>query len=98
MMMDDSSVLGMAFGSAGVTKVLMCVVTSCRFGCCAMNSLICSSSAVAGDLPEGSLWRTTSNIFAFMEQPAFAKRRFQAEDLSIPRPVLVLPGQLPLQI
>ncbi len=29
MMMDDSSVLGMAFGSAGVTKVLMCVATNC---------------------------------------------------------------------
>ena len=66
MMMDDSSVLGMAFGSAGVTRVLMCVDASRRAGCCPRNSLSCSSRAVAGDLPEGSLWRMTSNIFAFM--------------------------------
>ena len=55
MMMDDSSVLGMAFGSAGETRVLMCVDTNFRSGCCERNSLICSSKAVAGDLPEGSL-------------------------------------------
>src|ERR1700690_1224217 len=75
MMMDDSSVLGMAFGSAGVTRVLMCVAINCRSGCCSRNWLSCSSKAVAGDLPEGSLWRTTSNIFAFISHlrinPAF---------------------------
>ena len=64
--MDDSTVLGMAFGSAGETRVLMCEVTSSKSGCCAKNWLICYSMAVAGDLPEGSLWRTTSNIFAFI--------------------------------
>jgi hypothetical protein len=28
--------------------------------------LICSSRAVTGDLPEGSRWRTTSNVFTFI--------------------------------
>jgi hypothetical protein len=32
--------------------------------------------SVAGDLPEGSIWRMTSNIFAFMEQPVSAQWRF----------------------
>ena len=66
MIMEDSSVLGMAFGSAGVTRVLICAVINFRSGCCPRNSLSCSYRAVAGDLPEGSLWRTTSNIFAFI--------------------------------
>jgi hypothetical protein len=33
---------------------------------CPRNWSICSSKAVAGDLPEGSLCRTTSNVFAFI--------------------------------
>ena len=34
MTIDDSSVLGMAFGSAGETRVLMCVDANFRSGCC----------------------------------------------------------------
>jgi hypothetical protein len=71
MMIADSSVLGMAFGSAGETKVLRCVANNRRSGCCPRNPLICSSRAVAGDLPEGSRWRTTSNIFAFISHFLF---------------------------
>src|ERR1043166_1273459 len=64
--MDASAVLGMAFGSAGATNVLMCVVTSRKSRWCARNSLSCSSRAVAGDLPDGSLCRTTSKTFTFI--------------------------------
>ena len=66
MIMDDSADLGMAFGSAGETRVLICVATSRSWGRSPRKTLSYSSRAVAGDLPEGSLWRTTSNIFAFM--------------------------------
>jgi acetyltransferase-like isoleucine patch superfamily enzyme len=41
--------------------------------------------SVAGDLPEGSIWRMASNIFAFMEQPVSAQWRFQVEWQSNPR-------------
>jgi hypothetical protein len=64
--MDESSDLGMAFGSAGETSVLMCVATKRRSGRGLRKSLSCSSRALAGDLPEGSLWSTTSNTFAFI--------------------------------
>lgn len=66
MIMDDSSDVGMAFGSAGETSVLMCVATMRRSGRGPRKLLSCSSRALAGDLPDGSLWRTTSNTFAFM--------------------------------
>jgi len=64
-MTDDSSELGMALGSAGATMVFICVATTCKSGCCTRNPLSCSSSALAGDFPDGSLWRTTSKTFAF---------------------------------
>ena len=53
--MDDSSDLGMAFGSAGVTMVFRCVATIRISGCCPRKPLSCSSRALAGDLPEGNL-------------------------------------------
>src|SRR5208337_3664520 len=86
----------------GETRVLMCEDTSSRSGCCARNWLSCSSKAVAGDLPEGSLWRTTSNVFAFISDflchPApcrltFHQSQHPREHLNRPcfRPVQFLP-------
>ena len=65
MTMEDSSDLGMAFGSAGETSVLICVAINRSWGRSTRKLLSCSSRAVAGDLPEGTLWSTTSKIFAF---------------------------------
>jgi hypothetical protein len=70
MMMDDSSVPGMAFGSAGVTKVLMWVVTNFRPGCCEGNSLSNSSKAFAGDLPGAVYGEQLRIFFAFMPTAA----------------------------
>ena len=83
MTMDDSSDLGIASGSAGETRVLMCVAINRSWGRSTRKLLSCSSRAVAGDLPEGSLRRTTSKIFAFIGTEFFRVmhirlRRFQA--------------------
>ena len=66
MIMEDSSDAGMAFGSAGETRVLMCVATRRSCGRSARKAFNCSSRALAGDFPEGSLCRMTSNTFAFI--------------------------------
>ena len=66
MTIEDSSDLGIAFGSAGETSVLICVAINRSWGRSTRKWLSCSSRALAGDWPEGNLWRITSKIFAFM--------------------------------
>ena len=72
MTMDDSSDLGIASGSAGETSVLMWVAINRSWGRSTRKLLSCSSRAVAGDLPEGSLCKTTSKIFAFIDTEFWA--------------------------
>src|SRR5947207_9055733 len=78
MTMEDSSDLGMA---AGETSVLICVAVNRSWGRSRRKALSCSSRAVAGDLPEGNLWRTTSKIFTFINMRVLENETQQAHAL-----------------
>src|SRR5690349_12148185 len=88
MRMDDSSNLGIVAGSAGETSVQVRRHQP-KLGHSTRKLLSCSSRAGAGDLPEGSLRRTTSKIFAFIGTEFFRMMAYQAQ---------ALPGHLRLQI